>query len=192
VHASGFAAISFTVDLPVVGLRHRDDRNEFVMPIGLPQDDLVFDPHITWDDLAWIREHAPLPILVKGILTREDARIALDLGADGIVVSNHGGRQLDGVPAGMTALSEVADAVQGRVPVLVDGGVRRGGDAFKALALGASAVMVGRPTCWGLAVAGEEGVLGVLEILRAELENTMALAGTGTVGEITGSFVTPA
>ena len=192
VHACGYAAVCFTVDLPVVGLRHRDDRNEFVMPIGLPQDDLVFDAHITWDDLAWIRQHAPLPILVKGILTAEDARIAVDHGADGIVVSNHGGRQLDGVAAGIAALPEVVEAVGGRVPVLVDGGVRRGTDVFKAIALGAAAVMVGRPTCWGLAVGGEEGVLSVLRILRAELENAMALAGTGTVEQITGAFVAPA
>jgi 4-hydroxymandelate oxidase len=192
VHASGYAAVCFTVDLPVVGLRHRDDRNAFVMPIGLPQDDLVFDPNISWDDIAWIREHAPLPILVKGVLTAEDALIAVDRGADGIVVSNHGGRQLDGVAAGISVLPEVVDAVAGRVPVLVDGGVRRGADVFRAIALGAAAVMVGRPTCWGLAVGGEEGVADVLRILRSELENAMSLAGTRTVAEITRAFVTPA
>jgi isopentenyl diphosphate isomerase/L-lactate dehydrogenase-like FMN-dependent dehydrogenase len=192
VHASGYAAVCFTVDLPVVGLRHRDDRNAFVMPIGLPQDDLVFDPNISWDDIAWIREHAPLPILVKGVLTAEDALIAVDRGADGIVVSNHGGRQLDGVAAGISVLPEVVDAVAGRVPVLVDGGVRRGADVFRAIALGAAAVMVGRPTCWGLAVGGEEGVADVLRILRSELENAMSLAGTRTVAEITRAYVTPA
>jgi 4-hydroxymandelate oxidase len=192
VVASGYAALCFTVDVPIVGLRHRDARSGFVMPIGLPEDDLVFDPHVTWDDLDWVREHAPLPILVKGILTAEDARIAVDRGVDGIVVSNHGGRQLDGVAAGVTALPEVVEAVDGRVPVLVDGGVRRGIDVFRALALGAAAVMIARPTCWGLAVAGEEGVLDVLEILRAELENAMTLAGTATMGEITRAFVAPA
>ena len=192
VVASGYSVVCFTVDLPVVGRRHRDDRNAFVMPIGLPHDDLVFDPNITWHELTWIREHAPLPILVKGILTAEDARIAVDRGADGVVVSNHGGRQLDGVAAGIAALPEVVEAVDGRVPVLVDGGVRRGTDVFKAIALGASAVMVGRPTCWGLAVGGEEGVLDVLRILRDEFENTMTLAGTPTVAEITRAFVAPA
>ncbi|HET7235757.1 MAG TPA: alpha-hydroxy acid oxidase [Actinomycetota bacterium] len=189
VHAAGYAAICFTVDLPIVGLRHRDERSGFVMPIGLPVDDLVFDPNITWDDLAWVREQAPLPILVKGILTAEDARIAVDRGADGIVVSNHGGRQLDSVHAGFTVLPEIVEAVGGRVPVIVDGGFRRGTDVFKALALGAAAVMVARPTCWGLAVAGEEGVANVLRILREEVENTMALAGTKTVADIASGHV---
>jgi len=192
VHAAGYAAVCFTVDFPVAGLRHRDERNACVMPIGLPQDELVFDPHLTWDDVAWIRERAPVPVLVKGVLTREDARIAVDLGVDAIVVSNHGGRQLDGVAAGLTVLPEVVDAVGGRVPVVVDGGVRRGTDVFKAIALGATAVMVGRPACWGLAVAGEEGVVDVLRILRTEFENAMTLAGVGTVGAINGSFVSPA
>jgi (S)-2-hydroxy-acid oxidase len=189
VHASGYGAICFTVDLPIVGLRHRDERNAFVMPIGLPVSELTFDPNITWDDLEWVREHAPLPILVKGILTAEDARIAVDRGADGIVVSNHGGRQLDSVHAGLTVLPEIVEVVGGRVPVLVDGGFRRGTDVFKALALGAAAVMVARPTCWGLAVAGEEGVRNVLRILREELENTMALAGTKRVADITRDLV---
>ena len=191
VVAAGFGAICFTVDFPVIGLRHRDSRHAFLMQVGLPQDDLVFDPSITWADLAWIREHAPLPLLVKGILTAEDARLAVEHGADGIVVSNHGGRQLDSVVAGITALPEVVEAVEGRVPVLVDGGFRQGTDVFKALALGATGVLVGRPTCWGLAVAGEQGVVDVLGILRAELENAMTLAGVKTVGEITRSFVSP-
>jgi isopentenyl diphosphate isomerase/L-lactate dehydrogenase-like FMN-dependent dehydrogenase len=192
VHAAGFGAVCFTVDFPVGGLRHRDTRSGFDVPIGLPQDDLIFDPNITWDDLDWIRGLAPLPLLVKGILTAEDARIAVERGVDGIVVSNHGGRQLDGVAAGISALPEVVEAVQGKVPVLVDGGVRRGIDVFKALALGADAVMVGRPAAWGLAVAGEDGVVDVLGILRAEFENAMTLAGVRTVGEITSSFIAPA
>lgn len=192
VVAAGYGAVCFTVDLPVIGLRHRDTRNEFLMQVGLPQDDLVFDPNISWADIAWIRERAALPLLVKGIMTAEDARIALDHGVDGIVVSNHGGRQLDGVAAGVTVLPEVVEAVGGRVPVLVDGGIRRGTDVLKALALGAAAVLVGRPTCWGLAVAGEQGVAEVLGILRAELENAMALAGVRSVVEITAAFVSPA
>jgi isopentenyl diphosphate isomerase/L-lactate dehydrogenase-like FMN-dependent dehydrogenase len=189
VHEAGYAAVCFTVDLPVAGLRHRDTRNAFVMPVGLPEDDLVFAPDISWDDLAWIREHAQLPLLVKGVMTEEDARRAVDAGVDGIVVSNHGARQLDAVSAGITVLPEVVEAVDGRVPVLVDGGIRRGTDVFKAVALGAAAVMIARPICWGLAVSGEDGVVDVLRILRAELENVMTLAGTPTIGHITPAFV---
>jgi isopentenyl diphosphate isomerase/L-lactate dehydrogenase-like FMN-dependent dehydrogenase len=184
VVAAGYGALMWTVDVPVLGQRHRDTRSGFVPPIGV-QGELIFDPELTWDDLAWIRGAAPgLPVLAKGILTAEDARIAVDVGLDGIVVSNHGGRQLDGAPASLRALPEVVEAVGGRVPVLVDGGVRRGADVLKALALGAAAVMVARPIAWGLAVAGAEGVADVLGILRAELENAMALAGCATVGEI--------
>jgi 4-hydroxymandelate oxidase len=159
------------------------------MKIGLPQDDLVYDPQISWRDLPWIREHAPLPLLLKGILTAEDARLALEQGVDGIVVSNHGGRQLDDVPAGVDALAEVVDIVQGRVPVLVDGGIHRGTDVLKCLALGATAVLVGRPICWGLAAAGEDGVYDVLRILREELVNAMVLAGVGSVSEVSNSLV---
>jgi 4-hydroxymandelate oxidase len=192
VHEAGYAAICFTVDFPVAGLRHRDTRTGFDMPFGLPHSDLVFDPNITWDDIAWIREHAPLPILVKGIMTAEDARLAVEAGADGVVVSNHGARQLDAVAATITVLPEIAEAVDGRIPVLMDGGVRRGTDVFKAIALGATAVMVGRPICWGLAVGGEEGVADVLRILRGELENTMALAGAHALSDVTPSLVAPA
>jgi 4-hydroxymandelate oxidase len=192
VVAAGYGAVCFTVDLPVVGFRHRDTRNAFVMPLGLPEDDRVYDPTISWADIAWIRERAALPLLVKGIMTAEDARIALDHGVDGIVVSNHGGRQLDGVAAGVTVLPEVVEAVGGRVPVLLDGGIRRGTDVLKSLALGASAVLVGRPTAWGLAAAGHEGVAAVLQILRDELDNAMALAGVRSIAEITPAFVAPA
>jgi isopentenyl diphosphate isomerase/L-lactate dehydrogenase-like FMN-dependent dehydrogenase len=189
VHAAGFVAVCLTVDFPVSGLRHRDTRNDFDMPIGLPQDERTFAPDLTWDDLSWIRDAAPVPLLVKGIMTAEDARIGVEVGVDGIVVSNHGARQLDSVHAPITVLPEIVEAVDGRVPVLVDGGFRRGTDIFKALALGATAVLVGRPACWGLAVAGEEGVVDVLRILRAELENTMTLAGTGSVASITRTHV---
>ena len=189
VHAAGFGAVMLTVDFPENGLRHRDTRNGFEMPIGLPWDELAYAPDLTWDDLAWIREAAPVPLLLKGIMTAEDARIAVEVGVDGIVVSNHGGRQLDSVHAPITVLPEVVEAVAGRVPVLVDGGFRRGTDVFKALALGANAAMVARPVCWGLAVAGEEGVADVLRILRMELENAMALAGTRTVADIIPTLV---
>ena len=189
VHAAGFGAVCLTVDFPDSGLRHRDTRNAFEMPIGLPQDEHTFAPDLTWDDLRWIREAAPVPLLVKGLMTAEDARIAVEAGVDAIVVSNHGGRQLDSVLAPITVLPEVVEAVDGRIPVLVDGGFRRGTDVFKALALGAAAVLVGRPACWGLAVAGEDGVADVLRILRTELENTMVLAGTRSLGDITGAHV---
>ena len=185
VHAAGFGAVCLTVDFPDSGLRHRDTRSGFQIPIGLPSDELTYAPDLTWDDLTWIREAAPVPLLVKGLMTAEDARLAVGAGVDAIVVSNHGGRQLDSVHAPITVLPEIVDAVEGRVPVLVDGGFRRGADVFKALALGAAAVLVGRPACWGLAAAGEDGVVDVLRILRAELENTMVLAGTRSLGDIT-------
>ena len=192
VVAAGYGAVCFTVDLPEIGRRHRDTRNAFLMPLGLPDDDRVYDPNISWADIEWIRERAPMPLLVKGIMTAEDARIALDHGVDGIVVSNHGGRQLDGVAAGVTVLPEVVEAVGGRVPVLVDGGIRRGTDVLKCLALGADAVLVGRPAVWALAAGGQEGVAEVLRILRDELDNAMALAGVRSVTEITPAFVTGA
>jgi 4-hydroxymandelate oxidase len=185
VAAAGYAAVCWTVDFPANGLRHRDTRNGFEMPMGLEVDELVYDPMISWDDLAFIREHVPgVPLLVKGILTAEDAELAVQAGVDGIVVSNHGGRQLDSSPAGIDALPEVVDAVAGRVPVLVDGGVRVGTSVVKAIALGAAAVLVGRPAVWGLAVDGEDGVADVLRILREEFENAMALVGCRTVGDI--------
>jgi 4-hydroxymandelate oxidase len=194
VAAAGYGAIVWTVDFPVAGLRHRDTRSGFVMPFGLRgTDEYEFDPSITWEDLGWIREHAPgLPVLVKGILTAEDAMLAVEHGADGVIVSNHGGRQLDAAPAALDALPEVVEAVAGRAPVLVDGGVRRGTDVVTALALGAAAVLVARPICWGLAVAGEEGVADVLRILRAEVENTMALCGARDLAAIGPGLIAPA
>jgi 4-hydroxymandelate oxidase len=190
VVASRYEAICLTIDLPVFGLRHRDTRNGFVPPIGAPNSRLRYDPTLSWDDVGWIRERTPgLPLVVKGVLTAEDAGLAVNAGADAIIVSNHGGRQLDWSPAGLTALPEIVDAVAGRVPVLMDGGVRRGTDVLKALALGAAAVLVGRPLVWGLAVDGEAGVTDVLRILRAEFENAMTLTGCRTVGEITPALV---
>jgi 4-hydroxymandelate oxidase len=192
VAAAGYAALCMTVDFQAVGLRHRDTRSGFSLPLSTDDTEVAIDPNVSWDDLEWVRSLAPdLPLLLKGILTGEDASIALEAGVDGIVVSNHGGRQLDGVPAGITALPEVVEAVSGRVPVLVDGGVRRGTDVLKALALGAAAVMVGRPTAWGLAVGGQSGVGDVLEILRREFQNAMALSGCRRVGEITRTLVAP-
>ncbi|MEX2275884.1 MAG: alpha-hydroxy acid oxidase [Actinomycetota bacterium] len=192
VVSAGYRAICMTVDFPVNGLRHRDTRSGFHMPVGLPGDDLVYEPNLTWDDVAWVREQAKMPLLLKGILTAEDAHLALEAGVDGIVVSNHGGRQLDGVPAPITVLPEIVEAVDGRVPVLVDGGVRRGTDVLRAIALGAQAVLVGRPAVWGLAAAGEDGVVRVLEILRDEFDNALALCGCRSVGDISRSHVMPA
>jgi isopentenyl diphosphate isomerase/L-lactate dehydrogenase-like FMN-dependent dehydrogenase len=141
-------------------------------------------PSLSWEDLPFLRERTKLPIVLKGILHADDARRALDAGIDGIVVSNHGGRQVDGAIATLDALPAVAAAVDGRVPVLLDSGIRGGADAFKALALGASAVLIGRSFVYGLAVAGDAGVKEVLDNLRAELDLTMALAGCGSLGEV--------
>ena len=141
-------------------------------------------PSLSWDDLPFLRERTQRPIVLKGILHADDARRALEAGVDGIVVSNHGGRQVDGAIATLDALPAVAAAVDGRVPVLLDSGVRGGADAFKALALGASAVLIGRSYVYGLAVAGEAGVTEVLDNLRAELDLTMALTGCGSLAEV--------
>jgi 4-hydroxymandelate oxidase len=190
---AGYGAICWTVDLPVLGLRHRDARSGFVVPLGPNIGEYDFEPNLTWDQLDFIREHAPgLPVLVKGILRGDDAALACERGVDGIVVSNHGGRQLDASIASLDALPEVVEAVGGRVPVLMDGGVRRGTDVLKAIALGADAVLVGRPIAYGLAAEGEEGVASVLGILRAEVHNAMALAGCRSVAEIEPDLVAPA
>jgi 4-hydroxymandelate oxidase len=190
-HAAGFGAVMLTADVPFIGNRERDVRNQLDLPVLGRGQQLDFDPAISWDDLGWIREVAPVPLLIKGILTAEDARLALEHGVEGIVVSNHGGRQLDGSPAALDALVEVVDAVAGRCPVLVDGGIRRGTDTLKALALGAGAVMVGRAAAWGLAAGGEDGVAQVLELLRQELDLAMALSGCRTVKEIDRGLIRP-
>ena len=200
--AAGYTAIVLTVDAPYLGRRFRDERNAFALPAGLTLGNVaarlpesegsglfayfasVLDPSITWEDLAWLKDLSPLPLVVKGLLTGEDAELAVLAGADALVVSNHGGRQLDGVPAAIDALAEVVDAVAGRAEVLVDGGIRRGSDVLKALALGARAVGIGRPYLWGLAAGGEAGVRRVLEILRDELKLAMALAGLATIPAI--------
>ncbi len=210
-HLAGYQAIVLTVDVPVLGRRLRDERNRFALPpgvemvnlrnSGLPQTAgsglftfFAAQPNrgLTWEDVAWLRSLSPLPLVLKGILTREDAELATEAGVDGIIVSNHGGRQLDGVPASLDALPEVVEAVAGRVEVMVDGGVRRGTDVLKALALGARAVLVGRPYLWGLAVAGEEGVRSVLETLRDELGLAMILSGRASVADVDRSLVGPA
>jgi 4-hydroxymandelate oxidase len=210
-HAAGYGAVVLTVDTPLLGRRLRDERNKFSLPpgiglanlegSGLPESEgsglssFFQDRHdasLTWDDVSWLRSLSPLPLVLKGILTAEDARLAVDIGAGAIVVSNHGGRQLDGAPATLDVLPEIVEAAGGRTEVLVDGGIRRGSDVFKALALGARAVLVGRPYLWGLAVNGAEGVQQVLEILRDDLIHTMALAGRARVADIDRSAVAAA
>lgn len=201
---AGFEAVVFTIDFPVAGRRERDVRAAFALPtdLSLPnipgplarQDfhaDLgkIVDATLTWRDLEWLRETCPLPLLLKGILTAEDALLAAEHGAAGVVVSNHGGRQLDGVPAALEALPEVVEAVGEGVEVLLDGGVRRGTDVVKAMALGARAVLVGRPVIWGLAVGGEPGVREVLELLRRELELGLTLLGCRSPAEVTRAHV---
>jgi 4-hydroxymandelate oxidase len=189
VEAAGCGALVVTVDSPVFGRRERDLRNGFLdLPAGLACENLrepaggtprpvAWDPDLTWDAIGWLRERTGLPIVLKGILHPADAALAVEHGADGIVVSNHGGRQLDGAVAALEALPAVVDAVAGRLPVILDGGVRRGTDVVTALALGAAAVAIGRPAVWGLAVDGAAGVRLVLELLRDEVDQAMALCG---------------
>uniref|UniRef100_A0ACD5YWW4 Uncharacterized protein n=1 Tax=Avena sativa TaxID=4498 RepID=A0ACD5YWW4_AVESA len=201
----GFKAIVLTVDTPVLGRREADIRNKMVAPPNenleglMSFDDLdttdgsklekyacdTLDPSLSWKDVEWLKSITSLPILLKGIVTAEDARKAVEAGAAGVIVSNHGARQLDYAPATISALEEVVKAVAGAVPVLVDGGIRRGTDVIKALALGAQAVMVGRPVLFGLAARGEAGAKHVIEMLNRELELAMALCGCRSVGEIT-------
>lgn len=204
--AAGATAIVVTVDAPYAGIRERDPRSGFVVPdeidmpgvtaalgrsAGLTVEEFfsMVDPALTWAKLEEFIERAPLPVLVKGIQCGEDARLACDHGVAGIVVSNHGGRQLDNVAPTAELLAEVVAAVGGRVEVFVDGGIRRGSDVCVALALGASAVLVGRPPLWGLAVNGEAGAIRVLEMLARELEIALALLGVSSPSELTRSYV---
>ena len=195
--AAGYRAIVLTVDLPVLGNRERSRRNNVPLPsppltaanlAGVPQESLGQMP-LTWDFIDWLHAECALPILVKGILTAEDALLAVERGGSGIVVSNHGGRQLDGALSSIEALPEIVEAVAGRCEIYLDGGIRRGTDILKALALGARAVLLGRPVLWGLAVDGASGVEQVLSILHAELERAMQLAGCPTIDTIDRSLV---
>jgi isopentenyl diphosphate isomerase/L-lactate dehydrogenase-like FMN-dependent dehydrogenase len=198
---SGFEAIVVTADAPRSGNRERDRRTGFKIPEGLGVPSVaaamgveraltieetfgLMNPALGWSDLEDLASECSLPVLVKGLLTAEDAELAVEHGAAGVVVSNHGGRQLDRALATGDALPEVVDAVDGRAAVLVDGGIRRGVDVAIALALGADAVLVGRPTLWGLAVAGAEGAKRVLDLLREELELTLALCGCAAPADL--------
>lgn len=201
--ASGYRALVLTVDVPVPGNRGRDKRNRFQLPPGMrlanlavPEDrvDVVdiaryFDPTTTLETIGWLAEQARLPVVVKGVLRGDDAVACLDAGAAAIVVSNHGGRQLDGAVATADALAEVVEAVAGRAEVYADGGIRRGTDVVKALALGARAVLVARPVVWGLATGGAEGVQRVLDGYRDDLERSLALCGTPTLRDLTPDLV---
>ena len=197
VAGSGFTALVLTVDTPFLGRRERDFRTGFVVPPEFPVASLgqggltpaetfaLVSASVSWHDIERLASLSGLPVIVKGVLTEEDAKLACEHGASAIVVSNHGGRQLDGVSATIDALEEVVTAVDGRVEVLVDGGIRRGTDVVKALALGARAVLAGRAPLWGLAVDGEAGALRVLELLQAEILSALQLVGCTSPADVT-------
>ena len=195
--AAGYEALVLTVDAPVHGVRDRERRAGFRTPSGLAVNLAQAAPMPrggelcggllqaapSWDDVAWLRANTRLPLLLKGVLHPEDAKLARSHGADALIVSNHGGRTLDSVVTTAWALPRIADALDGALPLLVDGGIRRGTDVLKAIALGACAVLVGRPIVCALAVAGPQGVAHVLRLLRDELEIAMALSGIATLDE---------
>lgn len=214
VEAAGARALVLTVDAPLLGRRERDVENRFALPPHLGIENLhaagyarlpaadgdsglaayvaeLLDPSLTWSAVEWLRSITKLPVLVKGVVRADDAVRAVEHGAAGIVVSNHGGRQLDASPATIDVLPRIADAVAGRCEILLDGGVRRGADAIKAIALGAKAVLVGRPVLWGLAAGGREGVAAALGVLRRELDLAMALCGCPTIASIDRALVEP-
>lgn len=202
---SGFSALVLTADVPVYGMRHRETRLGF----EAPEDDVpalvtahrrgaeraghhsldLLESSLEWDYLTELRERFDVPVVVKGLVTAEDARLAVEHGASGVVVSNHGGRQLDGAVASLDALPEVVAAVDGRAEVYLDGGVRRGTDVVTALGLGARAVLLGRPALYGLAIDGARGVTRVLDLLRDEIENALALLGCRSPAEVTSAHV---
>ena len=211
VVAAGCEAVCVTVDEPVNGPRDRELRAGFRLPTGVQRANLsalgsriaagahrpsgrIFYSathccNATWKDIEWLRSILPVRLLLKGVLRPADAELALDAGCDGLIISNHGGRSLDTNPASIEALPDIVARVGGRLPLLLDGGVRRGVDVFKALALGATAVLIGRPYLYGLAVGGAAGVARVVEILRTELEMTMGLVGCPTLTEISREFL---
>ncbi|KAL4525597.1 hypothetical protein Ndes2437A_g04047 [Nannochloris sp. 'desiccata'] len=214
---SGYKALIITVDAPRLGKREEDNRNKFSLPSHLSLKMMeritkqaghtehqeangskfgrhftsLIDDSLTWEFIPWIKTITKLPVLLKGILAPDDARKAVSMGVDGIIVSNHGGRQLDHAPSAIDVLPMVVAAVQGRVPVLVDGGVRRGTDVIKCIALGASGVLVGRPMLWALTLGGKKGVEAALRMLQGELELGMALLGCRSVAEVTKDYLIP-
>lgn len=212
IRAAGCKAIVLTVDAPVLGRRERDIRNRFELPSNLSVQNLmpaglekfpkgidgsglaayiesVIDPTLTWKDVDWLCSITDLPVLIKGLVHPDDALHALEHGASGVIVSNHGGRQLDTSLTSIEALPEIVEAIDGKIDILIDGGIRRGTDILKAIALGAKAVSIGRPVLWGLAVEGESGVLKVLNLLRTELDVAMALCGCTRIDEIDAQLI---
>jgi 4-hydroxymandelate oxidase len=210
---AGYRALVVTADVPVLGRRERDLRNQFLLPTNMRAANFpaldsmelhdaaaresalehfhagIREPSFTWKDLDWLASLTSLPLVLKGVLRGDDTRRALDRGVRGLIVSNHGGRQLDGAVPTIRALPEVVAAVDGAAEVLMDGGIRRGVDVVRALALGARAVLIGRPAVYGLAWNGARGVQAVLELLRTELETAMALCGAPSVSEVTRDLV---
>jgi 4-hydroxymandelate oxidase len=200
VETAGYQAIVLTVDRPYLGRREADLRNNFGLPAPLQIKNIpmeagregfeayratAFEDDLRWTDVSWLKSITHLPVLVKGVLRGDDARLALDHGADGIIVSNHGGRQLDGAIATIDALPDVVQAVNGAAEVLVDGGIRRGSDVIKALARGAKAVLLGRPLLWGLALNGEAGVGHILDLITEEVDLALALCGCRSLADVT-------
>jgi len=209
---AGFKALVLTIDAPFFGDRRADLRNKFSLPSHLRfanfQGDLskrintaetgsglneyvnaLFDASLSWDDVKWLKRTTTLPIILKGILTVEDARLAVESGIDGIIVSNHGARQVDGVPATIEVLPEISKAVGDKVEIYMDGGVKQGIDVFKALALGAKMVFFGRPMLWGLVHSGEKGASEILELMRREIDLAFALTGCASIKDITRDMV---
>jgi isopentenyl diphosphate isomerase/L-lactate dehydrogenase-like FMN-dependent dehydrogenase len=190
--AAGYSAVVFTIDAFAPGSSDETVRLGFSFPPDLPlvnSKTALFKKSLSWDDVTFIQQTTDLPLILKGVVTPEMARMALERGIAGIQVSNHGGRQLDGVPAALDALPPVVEAVRGRVPVIMDSGIRRGTDVFKALALGADAVALGRPVLYGLALGGWMGVKSVYDRIQDELTRTMLIAGTATVKEVQKDFL---
>ncbi|XP_054011973.1 2-Hydroxyacid oxidase 1 isoform X1 [Hylaeus anthracinus] len=209
---AGFKALVLTIDAPMFGDRRADFRNKFVLPshlrlknfdgelsnkVNSAQDGSglneyvtnMFDASLSWEDVKWVKSITKLPIVLKGILTPEDALLAIESGVDAIVVSNHGARQVDGIPASIEALPEIVKAVNRKIEVYMDGGIRQGIDVFKALALGAKMVFIGRPILWGLSHSGEKGARHILEIFRKEIDLAFALTGCRSVKDVTQDMV---
>ena len=198
VESEGIKALCVTVDTPVAGARNRQERVKFKLPAELNAPYMVntsaipgqpLQLSVTWKDIEWLRSISKIPILLKGILNPDDAGQAVKAGVSGIIVSNHGARNLDTVPATIEVLPYITRRVNKKIPVLMDGGIRRGTDVVKAIALGANAVLVGRPICYGLACGGAEGVAKVLGILQKELQLAMALTGSASIATIDHSFI---
>jgi 4-hydroxymandelate oxidase len=201
VEAQGCKALCITVDTPVSGVRNRQQKAGFKLPDDIKPPYMIdkgfvakgqalqFQKSLTWKDLEWFRSLTKLPILLKGILNPDDAEKAIQSGASGIIVSNHSGRNLDTVPATIEALPSITARVNKRIPVLMDGGIRRGTDVLKAIALGANAVLVGKPVCYGLACGGADGVTKTMNILRKEFEYAMALSGNASIADINASSI---